>query len=128
MVLLDTHTLLWWTFEPEKLSERALDECLRIEKEYGYISSISIWEIGIKIKKKKLEIPLDFEIYVDRIKQIENLNIIPITEGIWLKNLSLDWHHSDPADRTIVASAIIEGIPIISKDEKIKKFYKNTIW
>lgn len=128
MVLLDTHTLLWWTLEPDKLSKRALEECSIIEKEHGYISSISIWEIGIKIKKKKLEIPIHFETYVDRVKQIENLKIIPITEGIWVKNLSLNWDHSDPADRTIVASAIIEGIPIVSKDEKIKKYYKNTIW
>jgi PIN domain nuclease of toxin-antitoxin system len=27
MVLLDTHTFIWWDSEPEKLSQRALELC-----------------------------------------------------------------------------------------------------
>lgn len=128
MVLLDTCTLLWWTLDPDKLSKKASKECLKIRKEKGYVSSISFWEIGIKIKKNKIEIPLSFESYVDKVKSINNLIIIPITEDIWVKNILLDWEHSDPADRTIVSTAIIYNIHIVTKDKIMKKYFKNTIW
>jgi PIN domain nuclease of toxin-antitoxin system len=41
---------------------------------------------------------------------------------IWLENLRLDWSHRDPADRTIVATARIKSLALISKDEQIHKF------
>ncbi len=53
-VLLDTCALLWWTLDPEKLSQTAASACDMISFTGGAISSISIWEIGIKAKKKNL--------------------------------------------------------------------------
>jgi PIN domain nuclease of toxin-antitoxin system len=128
MMMLDTATLLWWTLDPDKLSRRASEECKKIQNEGAIISSISIWELGIKIKKKKLEIPISLETYVDKLNELKTLEIIAVDENIWLKNLALDWAHPDPADRTIVATAEIKGVPIITKDNKIREFYLNSIW
>lgn len=60
MVLLDTHALIWWTLDPDKLSKKAKKVCVEMERDKVYISSISIWEIGIKIKKNKLNLKQAF--------------------------------------------------------------------
>jgi PIN domain nuclease of toxin-antitoxin system len=128
MVLLDTCALIWWTLDPGKLSEAAARACNDIAKTGGIISSISLWEIGIKIKKGTIDLGISLEEFVSRLKRLESLAIIPVDEDIWLENIALDWSHKDPADRTIVATARLEDVPIITKDEIIKQFYSNVIW
>ena len=63
MVLLDTCALLWWTLDPDHLSQTAYKVCNKIVEEGAFISSISIWEIGIKIKKGVLNIGEDINTY-----------------------------------------------------------------
>ena len=128
MVLLDTCTLLWWTLDPGKLSSRAKEACDNIKIVGAVISSISIWELGIKLKRGKLEINISLEEYVKRLKKLGTLEIIPIDEIIWLKNLALDWPHRDPADRTIVATAQLKNLPIITRDKFISDYYPHIIW
>jgi len=128
MILLDTCALIWWTLDPEKLSEAAAAACDKIEDHGAFISSISIWEIGIKIRKNKLDIGLSLEEYVKRLKMLEKLEIIPTDEYIWVENVSMEWEHRDPADRTIVATARLRYLPIVTKDQIIKDFYPDVIW
>jgi PIN domain nuclease of toxin-antitoxin system len=127
MVLLDTCALIWWTLDPDQLSKKATKICSKIDQRGCFISSISIWEIGIKIKNKKLDIGMSIESYVNALKKI-NLEIIPITEEIWISNLKLNWDNKDPADRTIVTTAKVHKLPIVTKDENIARFYKRVIW
>jgi PIN domain nuclease of toxin-antitoxin system len=56
------------------------------------------------------------------------VEILPVDEKIWLKNLQLDWPHRDPADRTIVATATLFSCPLITSDRVIQSFYAETIW
>ena len=128
MILLDTCALLWWTLAPEKLSENAINACEKINEQGACISSISIWEIGIKLKKDALQMDDDLNGYVNRLRLLRSIDIIPVDENIWIKNLSLDWDHKDPADRTIVATAMMKNCPIVSKDQIIRNFYQHTIW
>lgn len=128
MILLDTCALIWWTLDPEKLSETAARACDRISDHGACVSAISIWEIGIKIKKGKLDIGLDIREYVSRLNTLKKFGIIPVDESIWIENIQLEWNHRDPADRTIVATAKLQNIPIVTKDQTIRDFYSDTIW
>lgn len=129
MVLLDTHTLLWWSLDPEKLSSKARKNCQQMERKKGYISSISLWEIGIKIKRGSLDIGMTIERYTDLLCQLDCLEIVPVSAEIWLKNVALEWAHCDPADRTIVASALIFEVPLITCDKIIRAFIpERVIW
>lgn len=128
MVLLDTCALIWWTLDPDKLSETAARACNDIAETGAVISSITIWEIGIKQKKGNLDLGINLEEYIARLKRLDSLAIIPVDENIWLENITLDWSHKDPADRTIVATARLENVPIITNDEIIKQFYPKVIW
>lgn len=128
MLLLDTCALIWWTLNPDKLSNRAIEACEKMEKSKGIISSISIWEIGIKIKNNKLDIGMTIEEYTELLYALGYLKIIPVDEQIWMLNLSLNWKHSDPADRTIVATAMKHHASIVTADEAIKSFFIAHVW
>lgn len=126
MIVLDTSTLIFWTLNQAKLSDRA--QFALSQPEQKAISSISIWEIGIKVKQNKLEMPLPLQDYVDMITRIDGFEILPVDTQIWLKNIELEWDHRDPADRTIVATASLNASPLITSDHKIRAFYPQAVW
>ncbi len=128
MILLDTCALLWWTLDPGKLSPAAKRACDRIIVDGALISSISIWEIGIKKKKGILHFDDSLSGYVNRLRQLGSVEIIPVDEDIWVDNINLNWAHRDPADRTIVATAQMKNVPIVTKDDIIREYYSKIIW
>ena len=126
MIVLDTSALIFWTLDRDRLSgraSRAISEADRIG-----LSSISIWEIGIKVKRGKLDLPLTIEEYTDRLVQIDRLDILPVDARTWIKNLELNWDHRDPADRTIVATASLHACALVTSDSAIWAFYSQTVW
>lgn len=125
-MILDTCVLLWRAFEKEKLSKKAMNATSNASE--LLINSISIWEIGIKIKRKRLKIPISIQSLVHRLKEIDGVRIISVDENIWLESLKLKWNHNDPADRVIVATARILDMPIVTDDREMRKFYKKVIW
>jgi len=128
MVVLDTHTLIWWTLDPAKLSDSARQVCNNIPQTGGIVSSILLWEIGLKVKRGQLDLGLDMEDYVGRLHLLKGLEIVAVDVEHWLENLRLPWDHPDPADRTIVATAQLLDASLVSKDEVIRSYYNNTIW
>lgn len=128
-LVLDTCALIWWSLDPEQLSLLAQKVCEQMEKDKnGLVASISIWEIAIKIKNKKLDLGISLEIYIKRLQQSDVISIIPIDENLWLKSVALEWEHKDPADRIIVALANQYYAPIITKDQKIRGFCPSVLW
>jgi PIN domain nuclease of toxin-antitoxin system len=128
MVLLDTCALLWWTLDPEKLSPAAARACSAAARRRIAASSISIWEIGVKVRKKKLVLPTSFRDYVNRLQKVAHLELLPVTAAIWARSVELRWDNRDPADRVIVATASLNDLPIVTKDDRISSCYRNAIW
>jgi PIN domain nuclease of toxin-antitoxin system len=128
VAVMDSHVLLWSTLDQARLSRTAERWVGRMEREGGVASSISFWEIGIKVKEKKLSLPLTLSEYWSRLGRLGWLELRPVDAATWLANLELEWDHPDPADRTIVATARTLGLPLLSKDVVIQAFYEQTIW
>ncbi|MYB69789.1 MAG: type II toxin-antitoxin system VapC family toxin [Gemmatimonadetes bacterium] len=126
VIVLDTSALVFWTLNRDRLSRTAaqvISDADRIA-----LSSISIWEIGIKVKKEQLSIPISIQEFTDKLEQIDRLDILPVDVRTWIKNLELDWDHRDPADRTIVATASLHACPLVTSDSAIRAFYSQAIW
>ncbi len=117
VIVLDTHALLWWTLAPEKLSSSAAEVCERMERDGGFASSISMWELGVKIRNGKLDLGFPFEEFVGRVEEGGVVELLPVDTSIWVRTATLDWEHRDPADRVIVATALQLRLPILTKDE-----------
>jgi PIN domain nuclease of toxin-antitoxin system len=126
MVVLDTSVLIRWTLEPDALSLPAA----RAIKEGGQIivSSMSIWEIGWKMKLSKLALPLSAREYAIHLGQVQNVEIVPVDTENWLRNVELVWDRRDPVDRTIIATADLRGCPLVTSDRRMQKFYARAIW
>jgi PIN domain nuclease of toxin-antitoxin system len=122
VIMLDTHALLWWALDPDKLSERARHVIEGMEQQGGFASAISIWELGIKVKRGKLALPLSIDEFAHRIERGNAVELLPVDTNVWLRSLSLPWDHQDPADRVIVATALARNVPLLTKDRAIQEF------
>ena len=126
MVVLDTSTLLFWTLDRERLSKVASDAISEADR--VLVSSISIWEIGIKVARGGLTIPLSVREYSERLERIARVEVLPVDTETWLANLELSWDHRDPADRTIVATALVNACPLVTSDRAMRNFYPRAVW
>lgn len=128
-IVLDTCALIWWSLDPDKLSQRAKEACEQMEQgKNGLVPSTAVQEIAIKIKNRKLDLGVDIDDYIATLKQSDVIRIIPIDEEIWLDSVRLRWEYRDPADRVVVAIAKKNQAAIITADQKIANFYSSVIW
>ncbi len=119
--LLDTLTLLWWFSSPLILSKKAHD-IIADGNNTILISSVSTWEIAIKKSLGKLTVPDTIFSLIHH----ESFTELPITIEHTEALLKLPHHHTDPFDRLLVAQALVEKVPIISRDKMLTK-YKITV-
>ena len=125
--LLDTHTLLWFIAEDEQLSSSGQQLILDSSSEI-FISTASLWEIAIKINIGKLALNKPFEQSFPDELDSHGIEILDITVDTLVQLTTLPLHHRDPFDRLIIARAIVEGIPIISKDEAFDLYDVKREW
>ncbi len=126
MILLDTSALFYWAFDPAKLSSAARTTIQ--ESDSRIVNAISLWELGLKVQRKKLYLPMTIREFLSHLSQVERLEIHPTTADIWLHSLDLDWSHRDPTDRVIVAAADLLGCRLITSDQRIRAFYPLAVW
>lgn len=123
MILLDTHVLLWWTNNAKQLSPiaRSAIEKERMTNELA-ISAISIWEVCMLVRSGDLTLRVDIETWLRDMMQIPFLQVISVDATIAKTAVYLpNWSHKDPADRIIVATALRLGVPLVTRDEKIRR-------
>ncbi len=125
--LLDTHALLWFIAEDKQLSSSGQRLILDSSSEI-FISTASLWEIAIKINIGNLALNKPFEqLFPDEL-DFHGIEILDITVDTLVQLTTLPLHHRDPFDRLIIAQAIVEGIPIIGKDEAFDLYDVKREW
>ena len=124
--LLDTHTFLWYLENNPSLNSKTR-QIIANEENQLFISIVSFWEIAIKIQLNKLELPEPFEGLFEKADAL-NIRILPVKEKYLSSYLSLEFHHRDPFDRMIVATAISEEISVLSKDANLKLYNIKLFW
>ena len=128
-LLLDTHTLIWFFAGDSQLSTTAR---ILIEDEDNnkLISVASIWEMAIKESKGHLNLSLPLHEYIGQKLSLEDFNLLNINLDHLSEIVTMPFYHKDPFDRLLIAQAIREGIPILSKDSAFDAYSKNInlIW
>lgn len=86
-----------------------------------YVSRISFWELSIKTSLKKLD---TIQSPAHMFEQIQMTDAILLgIEATYLTKLeSLPFHHRDPFDRLLIATAIAEGLTLISADRHFRSY------
>jgi PIN domain nuclease of toxin-antitoxin system len=121
MILLDTHVVIWLAFEPGKLSKRAKDVIRAGRREGGLaIASIPLLELAWLRKKGGVETKLSVESFVRQCAA--KMTVLPITPEIAARAVSFpDSYPKDPQDRLIGATALVEGMELVTHDKQIRK-------
>lgn len=125
-VLLDTHAFLWWSGEPERLSQTACS-FLENKENLMLLSFASVWEIQIKVQPGKLRLSKSLASILE-VQQQNGIGFLRIELAHILRLEQLPLYHKDPFDRLLVAQAMAEDIPILSKDALIAQYGVRTIW
>lgn len=129
MILLDTHSLIWWVSKDKKLSPAALaaiqDDGLEI-----LVSSMTIWEIALLVTHGRIGLSKSLEVWIATVEKIDKVAFIPVDNDIAVGAITLPGDfHKDPADRIIIATARKFGAPIVTADDKIRGYpHVRTIW
>lgn len=121
MILLDTHIVVWLAFEPDKLSKNAKDAIRAARIEGGLaIAGITLFELAWLAENERVTTTLSVESFVRLCAS--KMTVLPITPEIAARAASFpDSYPKDPNDRVIGATALVEGIQLITRDEQIKK-------
>ncbi len=112
MLNLDTHILIH--FLEEKLSDRELHIIL---SEGAAISDIVLWELAKLRQKGRANIDLESSLFSSFLR---TLKVYPITPEIAMMSTQLDFA-ADPADEIIAATSVVEKIPLLTRDRRIRR-------
>ena len=118
-LLLDTHILLWCLIESKRLPLR-MKNAIKENPNDLWLSPITTWEILMLSEKGRLQIAHD-----DSARWIKNLiktlpfKEAPLNHEVAIKSRQIDLPHQDPADRFLVATAIIYNLILLTVDERI---------
>lgn len=129
MILLDTHVLIWAVAEPKKLSRAATAAIMKARADDGVaIAAVSLWEIAILVARRRIQAYGSVEASVRMLTQ--GVAILPLTPDIAALATQFPEEYSrDPADRQIAATARAAGLPLITRDEKIRASgFVKTVW
>jgi len=130
-VVVDTHALIWYLFEPKRLSSVARTALLQAEVNPGmiYVPAISVVEARYLVEKSTITEPI-FERLVDSLLDADTpLTVVPLSLDIAcaLKEVTKRTVPDMP-DRIIAATALHLGLPLITRDRKIQASQVESVW
>ena len=125
--LLDTHTFLWWITDDHRLSSRVREIIGDGENEL-FLSTASGWEMAIKARLGRLELPEDIEHFIPEQMALNAISSLPVRMSHALHVYKLPNYHRDPFDRMLIAQARLEELPILTVDSQISRYSVKVIW
>ena len=119
MIVLDTHVLVWAASDDRKLGRKAR---AMIDQLWGAgkvaVPAIAFWEIGLLQSRRRLKLPSPVSEWRDTILAAGAVEL-PLDGAIALRALDLAGLHDDPADRFIVATALLNKATLMTADERL---------
>jgi PIN domain nuclease of toxin-antitoxin system len=130
VILLDTCALIYDALDPRRLGRRA---ARLIEEEAGsrglLCSDISLWETAMLAARGRLTLPTSPAQFLTLALEARSVQVAPITPEIAELSCGDRFHHADPADRIIAATAIVLDAPVVTCDARLREVRGlKTVW
>jgi PIN domain nuclease of toxin-antitoxin system len=126
-LLLDTHALLWWQTNDERLSNRAR-ALIGDEMNEVFVSAASAWEIATKQRLGKLDEVPDAASRFAELVAADGFEHLPITYMHSLRAGGYQIAHRDPFDRILAAQSELEHLLLVTCDSAFELFACKTVW
>ena len=124
-LLVDTCAIIWLATGDRKLSKLARGAMC--DAELLCFSSISIWEIARLVKAGDLELPVSPARLAELLVEQYEMKELPVSNPISLRASALPEFHKDPADRFIIATALINDLTVVTGDHRFAEYGVETI-
>ena len=125
-ILMDTHVLLWLVGGNTRLSiaaRQAIDEAAADNA--LFVSAITPWEIALLVSKKRINLGMDTQAWMDTAIGLPGVRLCPLLPEIAIASNRLPWEmHAHPADRIVVATARHMGAILVTADSQILEYGK----
>ena len=130
MILADTHVVVWLAFDPGRLSRKAraaIDEARRNGDGLA-ICDITLLELATLASKRRIRLDISLESFLREVEA--RFVVLPISARACARAMGLPAAYpSDPADRIIGATALVEGLALVTADREIRRSKAlGTIW
>ncbi len=130
MILVDTHVVVWLAFDQDQISTKAravIDEA-RDRGDGLAISDMTLWEIGTLAIRGRIHLGISLESFLQEVET--RFVVFPITGRACARAMGFPaTYPKDPADRIIGATALVEGLSLITADRAIHRSkVVHTIW
>ncbi|HRK63708.1 MAG TPA: type II toxin-antitoxin system VapC family toxin [Terricaulis sp.] len=127
-LLLDTHAYIWWALGDTKRVSARARKAVETRAATIYVSAVSIYEMTYKHRTGNLPKvgPLILRLDEDMAKR--GFLPLPVSLEHGRRAGELADEHGDPFDRLLAAQAIVEGMAIVSNDEKLSALGARRVW
>ena len=126
-LLLDTHALLWFWLDDSQLSPAAKSAIQNPANDIA-VSIASLWEVAIKVAAGKYTLRCSFPDFIQTAVTLPGFTLFGVSPSHVLDLLALPPHHKDPFDRMLVAQARVEGLTLVTCDDKIALYPVPQLW
>ena len=117
-LLLDTHIWLWSALEPARLSKR-VSRALDDSTNELWLSPMSVWEALVLARKKRVALEPSPEQWVRRALVELPIHEAPVNHEVAIRSETIRLGHNDPADRFIVATALVHDLTLVTADRRL---------
>ena len=125
--LLDSHALLWWWFDPDRLST-AVRELLSDPATSVLVSAASVWELSLKHHQGKLPELSGAIADLPGLLQADGFEGLPISLAHGLRAGGYSQPHRDPFDRMLAAQAELDRLVLLTADPQMSTFPCQILW
>ena len=130
MILVDTHVVVWLALDQDQISRKArtaIDDA-RKNADGLAISDITLLELATLVTKGRIRLDISLESFLQEVES--RFVVLPISGRACARAMGLPVAYpKDPADRIIAATALVEGLTLLTADRAIRRSRAvQTIW